>query len=169
MAGGHHIAMTLEKLKQRDQLAELMKKNRCEGKTIVFTNGCFDLLHVGHVRLLQAARGMGDLLVVGINSDESVRRYKGPSRPVVSEEERAEVLCALECTDYVVIFDEDTPVEIIRLLMPHIHVKGGDYDIRQVPEAEVVESYGGELRTFPTVADRSTTKLIGRAAGQSGT
>ncbi len=160
--------MPLEKLKPRDGLAAHLTVKRAEGKTIVFTNGCFDLLHVGHVRLLQAARRMGDLLVVGVNSDASVRRYKGPTRPVVSEEERAEILCALECTDYVVIFEEDTPIETIELLKPHIHVKGGDYDIRQIPEAQVVESYGGELRAFPTVADHSTTGLIIRAAGQSG-
>jgi rfaE bifunctional protein nucleotidyltransferase chain/domain len=156
--------MSLEKLKTRKELTLLTDSMRKEGRTIVFTNGCFDLLHVGHVRLLEAAKKMGDILVVGINSDASVKRYKGPERPVVNERDRAEVLSALQCIDYLVIFDEDTPVATIGCLKPHIHVKGGDYDIKKVPEAQIVESYGGMLRTFPVQAGHSTTGLIEKAS-----
>ncbi len=135
---------------------------RQQGKKIVFTNGCFDILHVGHVRYLQEARALGDLLVVGVNTDASVRRLKGPTRPINPEEERAELLAALACVDYVSLFDEQTPEVLIGLIQPHIHVKGGDYKIEDLPEAKVVQGYGGQVVIMPLVADRSTTRLLQR-------
>lgn len=152
--------MPREKHFSRKELSEIVKKAREDGKKVVFTNGCFDILHVGHIRLLQASRGLGDLLVVGVNSDGSVKRLKGPSRPVVNEAERAEVIAALEAVDYVVIFSEDTPVELIGELKPDIHVKGGDYDINSIPEASVIKSYGGVLYSFKLVEGHSTTEII---------
>jgi rfaE bifunctional protein nucleotidyltransferase chain/domain len=152
--------MAREKRHSRKELSDIIKKAHQEGKKVVFTNGCFDILHVGHVRLLQAARGLGDLLVVGVNSDGSVRRLKGPSRPIVKEDERAEVIAALEAVDFVVIFEEDTPVELIGELKPDIHVKGGDYQIDSIPEASVIKSYGGVLYSFRLVEGHSTTGII---------
>ncbi|MGV8125497.1 MAG: D-glycero-beta-D-manno-heptose 1-phosphate adenylyltransferase [Candidatus Xenobiia bacterium LiM19] len=152
--------MPREKRFSRKELSEIVKKAREDGKKVVFTNGCFDILHVGHIRLLQASRDLGDLLVVGVNSDGSVKRLKGPSRPVVNEAERAEVIAALEAVDYVVIFSEDTPVELIGELKPDIHVKGGDYDINSIPEASVIKSYGGVLYSFTLVEGHSTTEII---------
>lgn len=134
------------------------------GVKIVFTNGCFDILHVGHTRLLEAAKSYGDVLVVGINSDASVKRLKGDSRPVVSENDRAEVLLALRAVDHVVIFEEDTPVDLIRLLRPHIHVKGGDYRPDALPESPVVRACGGEVRIFGFVDGKSSTNIIARAS-----
>ncbi len=152
--------MRREKSFSRKELSEIIRKARDEKKTVVFTNGCFDILHVGHIRLLNASRDLGDLLVVGVNSDGSVRRLKGPSRPLVNDAERAEVIAALEAVDYVVVFDEDTPVELIGELKPDIHVKGGDYDINSIPEASVVKSYGGVLYSFKLVEGHSTTEII---------
>lgn len=129
------------------------------GQRVVFTNGCFDLLHVGHLRTLQWARAQGDLLVVGVNSDRSVRALKGPSRPLTPEDERAELLAGFECVDYVVIFDEDTPEALLAQLRPAVHVKGGDYRPEDLPEAELVRSYGGEVRVTPLIAGRSTSLL----------
>jgi D-glycero-beta-D-manno-heptose 1-phosphate adenylyltransferase len=133
------------------------------GQRMVFTNGTFDVLHVGHVRYLQAARSLGDLLVVGINSDVSARGYKGPGRPVVPQDERAEIVAALRCVDYVTIFDEPTAEHLVAALRPDIYVKGGDYDgTKPLPEAEIVRAYGGEVRIIPYVAGRSATELIER-------
>jgi len=154
------------KLKRRSELAEAVKKAREEGKTVVFTNGCFDILHVGHVRYLQDARALGDLLVVGVNTDDSVRRLKGPTRPVVSEWERAEILAALQCVDYVSLFNEDTPVELITAIRPSIHVKGGDYKVEDLPEAEAVIAGGGKIVivSFSSTDSEgfSTTNVIGK-------
>ena len=133
--------------------------------TIVWTNGCFDLLHLGHVRSLQAASTHGDVLVVGINSDDSIRRLKGPHRPVFSAEHRAEMLAALSCVDYVVVFDEDTPETVLEQLRPDIHCKGADYapgSGRAIPEARLVESYGGKVVFLPLVDGLSTSALIAR-------
>jgi D-glycero-beta-D-manno-heptose 1-phosphate adenylyltransferase len=157
--------MGREKLKNLEELKSLVEEKRLQGKTIVFTNGCFDIIHIGHVRLLQEARTRGDMLIVGVNSDLSVKRLKGPSRPLVREEDRAEIIAALESVDYVVIFAEDTPVETIKALKPHIHVKGGDYDLSAIPEAEVIKSYGGELWSFRTVDGYSTTTLVEKLRG----
>lgn len=148
------------KIKNRDVLAAIVEQERAKGRQIVFTNGCFDLLHAGHVKYLQAARRLGDLLVLGLNSDASVRRLKGPKRPLISEEERAHILAALDCIDYVCLFDEDTPLELIAALKPKILVKGGDYTPEAVVGKEVVESYGGRVELIPFVDGKSTTTII---------
>ena len=136
--------------------------SREEGKRLVFTNGCFDLLHRGHVVYLEAARSLGDALVVGLNSDASVRKLKGPARPVVPESDRAAVLGALRAVDAVVIFDESTPVRLVRELKPAVYVKGGDYRVEDLPEAEVAEEIGAEVRILPFEEGYSTSALIGR-------
>jgi len=148
-----------------DREAYVSELARCrrEGRKIVFTNGCFDLLHVGHVRLLEQARALGDLLVVGLNTDRSVSRLKGPSRPIVPETARAEVLSALRAVDYVTLFDEPTPLELIQLLVPDVLVKGGDYTPDSVVGRAEVEAYGGRVAIIPLVGGFSTTNLIGKA------
>ena len=144
------------------RLLELRDVWRRAGSTVVWTNGCFDLLHAGHVRSLTAARALGDVLVVGLNSDESVRRLKGDGRPLVVAEQRAEVLAALEPVDYVVVFDEDTPEEALARLQPEIHTKGEDYAERDIPERSVVESYGGRVEFLPLLDGVSTTAIADR-------
>lgn len=134
-----------------------------EGRRLVFTNGCFDLLHVGHVRYLQEARRLGELLVVGVNSDASVKRLKGPTRPLQSENDRAEILAALACVDFTAIFTEDTPAELIRVVRPDILVKGGDWRIDQIVGGEFVQSYGGKVMSLQFIEGRSTTRLIEQA------
>lgn len=133
---------------------------REEGGRVVFTNGCFDLLHPGHVSYLRAARSLGDALVVGLNSDASVRKLKGPSRPVVSEKDRAIMLEALESVDAVVLFAEDTPVRLMRELKPAVYVKGGDYRIEDLPEAKVAAEIGAEVKILPFEEGYSTSALI---------
>jgi rfaE bifunctional protein nucleotidyltransferase chain/domain len=148
-----------------DALLELRRKAKATGNTIVWTNGCFDLLHVGHVRNLQAARAMGSRLVVGLNSDASVRKLKGPGRPIVPAEQRAEVLSALQCVDFVVVFDELTAENSIERLKPDIYCKGADYAPphgKPVPEAGIVERYGGRIAYLPLVPNSSTTDIIRR-------
>jgi len=130
--------------------------------TLVFTNGCFDLLHPGHVEYLVQARALGDLLVVGLNSDDSVRRLKGTRRPLVAEEDRATVLAGLRSVDAVTVFDEDTPLELIRELLPDVLVKGGDYDLDGIVGQEVVEQAGGDVRVLPLVEGYSTTNILNR-------
>lgn len=133
------------------------------GRSLVFTNGVFDLLHVGHVRYLRQARDLGDLLIVGVNSDDSVRRLnKGPERPLNAAEERIELLEALRWVDGAVEFAEDTPIELIRQLRPEVHVKGGDYRVEDLPETRIVHEYGGRVEILPFVAGRSTTSLVNR-------
>lgn len=135
------------------------------GKTLVFTNGVFDILHAGHVTYLEQARALGDLLVVGLNSDDSVRRLgKGPERPINSLEDRAVVIGALRCVDAVLWFGEDTPERLIAELRPDIHVKGGDYVAEQLPETALVRSYGGEVVILPFLDGRSTTNIIQKLA-----
>ena len=129
---------------------------------VVFTNGCFDILHAGHVRYLNAAKALGDILVVGLNSDESVRRLKGEGRPVNPAEDRSEVLAALRAVDHVVVFSEATAEELVRQLKPDIYVKGGDYSLETLPEAKIVDSYGGKTVLIPMVEGRSTTNVIRR-------
>lgn len=138
----------------------LQKLQKREGRRIVFTNGCFDLLHIGHVRYLQAARALGDELVVGVNSDASVKRLKGPERPLQTENDRAEILAALGCVSYTVLFTEDTPERLIRMVRPDILVKGGDWKIDQIVGGEFVQSIGGEVRSLQFIDGRSTTKII---------
>jgi rfaE bifunctional protein nucleotidyltransferase chain/domain len=143
----------------------MRRRWRDEGKRLVLTNGTFDVLHVGHVRYLEAARALGDVLVVGLNSDASVRGYKGPGRPVVPQDERAEILAALRCVDYVTIFDEPTATHLVEALQPEFYVKGGDYTGaggKLLPEAEAVLSYGGEVRIIPYVEGHSASELIER-------
>ncbi len=144
------------------ELSDEITKLKTAGKKIVTTNGCFDLLHVGHVRILKQSRELGDVLVVGINSDASVSKLKGPERPIVSENDRAEVLSSLACVDYVTIFGEDTPVEFLRQIKPNIHVKGADYKPSDLAETPVVESFGGEVRILSLVPAKSTTGLVER-------
>jgi D-beta-D-heptose 7-phosphate kinase / D-beta-D-heptose 1-phosphate adenosyltransferase len=148
------------KIKNLDVLAAIIDEERSKGKKVVFTNGCFDLLHAGHVKYLQKARAFGDLLVLGLNSDASVRRLKGDRRPLIEEEERAHLLAALDCIDYLVLFDEDTPLELIRALRPLVLVKGGDYTPEGVVGKDVVESYGGRVELVEFVDGRSTTNII---------
>lgn len=145
-----------------DQAVALVERLRAEGRKVVFTNGVFDLLHPGHVRYLQAARAEGDALVVGVNSDRSTRAIKGPARPVVPEEERAEVLAALASVDAVVIFDEETPHEIIRRLQPDVLVKGADWPADQIVGRGTVEARGGRVVRVPVIAGQSTTSILER-------
>src|SRR5262245_23980695 len=153
------------KLLAWDALVAERARLRATGMTVVWTNGCFDLLHVGHVRSLNSARACGDVLVVGVNSDSSVRRIKGPSRPIIPAKERAIMLAALECVDYVVIFEEATPETALARLKPDVHCKGAEYAPphgKPVPEAGVVASYGGRIEYLPLVPDISTTDLLDR-------
>jgi len=146
-----------------DTLLPIREQLKDARKTVVFTNGGFDLLHLGHVRYLQEARELGDVLIVGLNSDESMRQIKGPRRPLAPQGDRAEILAALGCVDYVVIFDELTPERVISLLRPDVHCKGGDYrpgSGKDIPEAEVVRAYGGRVEILPLLSGRSTTALI---------
>lgn len=145
----------------RNKLAERLETERREN-TVVFTNGCFDLLHAGHVRALEAARRLGDILVVGINSDASVHRLKGLSRPIIPEMQRAELIAALKPVDYVVIFPEDTPIETINLLRPDIHVKSGDYRVEDMAETPYVRAAGGRVEIVPIVAGLSSTNIVER-------
>lgn len=142
--------------------AELVGRWRSERFVVVFTNGVFDLLHPGHLRYLRIARAQGDRLVVGVNSDRSVRVNKGPSRPIVPERERAELLAALDCVDAVVVFDEDTPDAIIRALVPDRLVKGADWPADQIVGRDVVEAHGGQVVRVPVEEGYSTTSLLER-------
>jgi len=142
----------------------LKKLNEVRGnKKVVFTNGCFDLLHIGHVRYLQEAKSLGDLLIVALNTDASVRKLKGPERPVQSENDRAEILAALGCVDFTLLFDEQTPENVIREIKPDILVKGGDWKVEQIVGAPFVQSYGGKVLSLPFVEGRSTTNIIKKA------
>ncbi len=170
------ISRPSTKIYGRGELAAILRERQAAGAVVVFTNGCFDLLHLGHVRYLQAARALGDLLVVGVNSDASARALKGPGRPLVPQEERAEVLAALACVDYVTIFAEATAVALVEALRPDVYVKGGDYaaagagaadqttqiDYTKLPEAAPVLAYGGQVRLIPYLPGHSTTALIER-------
>lgn len=139
-----------------------LEKDRKNGP-IVFTNGCFDLLHVGHVRYLQNAKSLGYKLVIAVNSDASVSRLKGPERPVQNEKDRAEILAALACVDYTFIFTEDTPEEVIEVIQPDILVKGGDWQVKDIVGSEFVLARGGKVLSLPFVEGRSTTKIIEKA------
>lgn len=153
----------LNKFFTRNNIAEFCDGQRAAGKKIVFTNGCFDLLHVGHVDLLERAKALGDVLIVGLNSDESVRRLKGDSRPINHLQARAKVLLALQSVDAVVVFEEDTPVEILEIVRPDVHVKGGDYEVDKLPEAETVRRHGGEIVILPLVDGFSSTGLLAKS------
>jgi D-beta-D-heptose 7-phosphate kinase / D-beta-D-heptose 1-phosphate adenosyltransferase len=150
----------LESVWPVDLLARCLSGHRRAGHRVVFTNGCFDVLHRGHIECLQQAASLGDVLVVGVNSDESVRRLKGPGRPVNGEEDRAAVVAAIGCVEYVTIFHDDTPVRLLAALRPDLYVKGGDYDAATLPERPVVERYGGRVVTVGYLPGCSTTGVI---------
>lgn len=154
--------MTDEKLKSPSALAEIRDAMEAEGKRMVFTNGCFDLLHVGHVRYLQAAWELGDALAVAVNGDESVRALKGEGRPINNESDRAEVLAALECVDFVTVFPEVRVTSVLQTVRPQVYAKGGDYTVESLDpdERAVLEECGTEIVILPLVPGRSTTRII---------
>jgi len=152
----------------REDLASRIASARASGASIVLANGCFDVLHVGHIRYLAGARELGDILVVGINSDEQVAIQKGPGRPVLPAAERAEIVAALESVTYVTIFDEPTVEQLLLALKPDVHAKGTDYTTESVPERDVVRSYGGQVAIVGDPKDHSTTEIIARLGGSNG-
>ena len=152
------------KIKALQEISTLVAQQQEAGKTVVFANGCFDLLHVGHIRYLQAARALGDLLVLGLNGDKSVRQLKGSGRPLMNQDERAEILAALECVDYLVLFDSLTAEEILERLKPDIHAKGTDYTQESVPERDTVLSCGGSIAIVGDPKDHSTKDFLRQIA-----
>jgi D-glycero-beta-D-manno-heptose 1-phosphate adenylyltransferase len=159
-----------EKIISRREVVSALTARRKQGQRVVFTNGCFDLMHVGHTRYLQAARDLGDLLVVGVNTDRSVRDLdKGADRPIVPEQQRAEVLAALACVDYVVLFDEADPGRLIAEIQPDVLVKGGDWTPDKIIGRETVEARGGAVKTIPLVPGVSTTAIVERIRGSRST
>ncbi|MCX6145497.1 MAG: D-glycero-beta-D-manno-heptose 1-phosphate adenylyltransferase [Ignavibacteriales bacterium] len=144
----------------RNNLIEIRQQLRKTGKSVVFTNGCFDILHRGHVDYLSKARALGDILIVGVNTDASVKRLKGANRPIVQEDDRAAVLAALAVVDYVCLFDEETPYELIRALVPDILVKGADWSVGDIVGKDIVEAAGGAVHTIEFLPNRSTTNII---------
>ena len=149
----------------RPELVERVSRDRADGATVVLANGCFDLFHVGHIRYLQGASELGDVLVVGINSDEQVRRLKGENRPYIRDTERAEIVAALRMVDYVTVFDEPTVTELIRALRPDVHAKGTDYTTDTVPEREIVREHGGRVAIVGDPKDHSSSDLIKIVSG----
>ena len=145
---------------ERKNIVDFCEKLRKSNKKIVFTNGCFDILHVGHVRYLSSAKEFGDVLIVGLNNDSSVKMLKGDNRPINLENDRAEVLLGLKAVDHVVLFEEKTAESLIAEIKPDIYVKGGDYTLETLPEAKIVQSYDGRVEFIPMVAGRSTTNVI---------
>ena len=154
--------MVLAKIKSAEEMAAVRAEIDRAGKRLIFTNGCFDLLHVGHVRYLQQARELGDALVVAVNGDASVRALKGPTRPINSEGDRAEVLSALSCVDFVTVFGSERVTELVQIIRPHIYVKGGDYTVETLDptEREALQSIHAEIRILPLVPGKSTTAII---------
>ena len=147
-------------LVRRDCVKDLIKKFHSEGKTVVTTNGCFDILHVGHVRYLEKTKSFADYLIVLLNSDKSVRSIKGPKRPINNENDRAEVLSALKCVDYVVLFDEDSPRDLLDEMKPDVYTKGSDYNMETLPEADIMIKNGTRVEFIDFVEGKSTTKII---------
>jgi D-glycero-beta-D-manno-heptose 1-phosphate adenylyltransferase len=150
----------LNEVKSRDQIKIIRQKLIKENKKVVFTNGCFDILHSGHVDYLTKAKALGDILVVGLNSDKSIRKIKGGKRPIVNERNRAIILSALKPVDYIVLFDEETPANLIDEIIPDILVKGGDWDMDKIVGKDTVLNNGGEVKTIEFVNDQSTSKII---------
>lgn len=150
--------MLLNKETAKDIIQQLKK----QGKKVVFTNGCFDILHIGHLHYLNEAKRQGDILIVGVNSDSSVKRLKGESRPINCQNDRALLLSGLKAVDFTVIFEEDTPIEILDILKPSIHVKGGDYKKEDLPETPIVEKNGGEVRILSFIDGKSTTNIVNK-------
>lgn len=151
-----------KKIKNLNRAKDELDRLKKAGNKIVFTNGCFDILHIGHARYLYAARELGDFLLVAVNSDSSLKKIKGPGRPIISENERAEMLAALACVDMVVIFEEDTPYKILKELVPDILVKGGDWKEEDIVGRDIVKNAGGEVKRIPYVTGPSTTDIINR-------
>lgn len=145
---------------QYKEIKNIADQLKADGKTVVFTNGCFDILHAGHVRYLKAAKELGDCLILGLNSDQSVRNIKGPTRPINHQDDRAEVLSALSAVDYVVIFEEPTAENLVTAIKPAIYVKGGDYNIKDLPESTIVAQHGGQTILIPEVPGRSSSNII---------
>lgn len=158
--------MSVSKIVTREQIKAISESRRAAGDSIVFTNGCFDVVHPGHVYCLYEARRKGDALVVGLNSDSSVKKLKGPSRPVFPQDERAELLAAFFFVDYVVIFDEETPLNLVVAVRPHVLVKGGDYSPETIVGRKEVEEDGGELVTIPPLPGLSSSNLIKLIGGE---
>jgi len=156
------------KIESLESMAERARNLRQSGKKVVFTNGCYDILHPGHIELLSKARGLGDVLVVAINTDDSVRRLKGPGRPIFDEAERAELLGALEMVDFVCAFSEDTPLEAILKIRPDVLVKGADWGIDEIVGRVEVESWGGRVVAVPLVGGKSTTGIVERVLTRYG-
>ena len=148
------------KVIEKDKVEDLISLLKTQKKKIVATNGCFDILHVGHVRYLKKSKSFGDVLIVGLNSDKSVHSIKGEGRPINNENDRAEVLCALDCVDFVVLFDEDSPKELLGQIKPNIYTKGADYTLKTLPEADVILNNGGWVEFIEFVEGKSTTKII---------
>ena len=149
---------------KNNAIADLSQSLKNEGKKVVFTNGCFDILHLGHAKYLKKSKSYGDILIIGLNSDSSVKRLKGESRPINNEKDRAELLCELSSVDYVVIFDEDTPEKLLELIKPDIYTKGADYTLDTLPEAETVIKNGGHVEFIELVEGKSTTNIIKKAS-----
>jgi rfaE bifunctional protein nucleotidyltransferase chain/domain len=155
--------LLLHKIKQGQDAVHYVTRERFFGKKIVFTNGCFDVLHIGHIRLLLEAANAGDILVVGLNSDASVKRLKGEKRPIHTQDVRAEMLASLIPVDCIILFEEDTPADLIKMVKPDVIVKGGDYSENEIIGADFVKSYGGEIKIFPLEIGYSTTQIISKS------
>ncbi|MDY6861684.1 MAG: D-glycero-beta-D-manno-heptose 1-phosphate adenylyltransferase [Thermodesulfobacteriota bacterium] len=151
---------TREKIKTLKDMISIVKRLHSEGRTVVFTNGCFDIIHAGHIFYLEKAKEFGDFLIVGLNSDVSIRKIKGEKRPLIPQKQRAIVLSALECVDYVLIFDEENPLKLISLLSPHILVKGGDWTKENIIGRDIVEEKGGKVYSLPLLNGVSTSGII---------
>lgn len=147
-----------DRVKTPEELAQIIETLKAEGKKVVFTNGIFDFVHSGHLEYLEKARELGDIMVMAINSDASTKRIKGPSRPINAQQDRAMILAGMRCVDYVTIFEQDTPTEILNTLKPSIHTKGGDYDPEKMPETSTVRKNGGEVIIIPLKEGYSNTK-----------
>jgi rfaE bifunctional protein nucleotidyltransferase chain/domain len=156
-----------DKILTRNELEDILSQIREKKLTIVFTNGCFDILHKGHVRYLADASELADIFIVGLNTDSSVERIKGPNRPLQDQESRAFILSALVFVDYIVLFGEDTPIELLRLIKPNVLVKGGDYQVESIVGYDLVNSYGGKVLSLPLVKGYSTTSIIKKISSGS--
>lgn len=169
VGGKRNLQLTVKasrKIKNINELRRIAAALHKDKKKIIFTNGCFDILHAGHASYLEKAKALGRVLIVGLNSDESVKRLKGKARPIFSQNDRARLLSSLACVDYVVIFNEDTPIKLIAVLRPDIIVKGADWKGKQVVGADLVKSYGGKVKLTPLLKGRSTTDIIVRVSRQ---
>ena len=149
-----------EKIKDLTVLTKLVSEHKNKGEKVVFTNGCYDLLHIGHIRCFQESKALGEILIVALNSDRSIKALKGPSRPIIPEEERAEIIAAMEHVDYVTIFDQEDPLEVISTVKPAVLVKGGDWSMDTIVGRNVVESYGGTVVALPMIPGVSTSRII---------